>query len=106
MTLALCAERNTVEALWSLGDTTGPIRYGVLVSGALTYDFETKETFDTHSIDALAASEIVKAAKAEQVMVVLFYPDVCICRAEDAEHMDLFHMSVYQSIYHFKDDLI
>lgn len=42
-------------------------------------------------------------------MAVVFYPDLCLCRKEDADHMDTFHMgvyqSMYQSIYHFEDDL-
>lgn len=107
--LALCTGRNADEALWSLGGTTGPIRYGVLVSGALTYDFETKRALEAHPIAAPVAEAIVRAAAAEEAMAALIYPDACICRAEDASHMDLFHMGIYQSmyqgVYHFADNL-
>ncbi len=109
VTLALCTGRNALEARWSLGGATGPIRYGVLASGALTYDFGTGDILDAHTIDASAAIRIVRAAKAEEAMAVVFYPDLCLCRKEDADHMDTFHMgvyqSMYQSIYHFEDDL-
>lgn len=107
--LSLCTGRNAVEALWSLGGTAGPIRYGIIASGAVTYDFEEKRTLAMHPIAAPIASKIVQAAKEEQAMCVLFYPDACICRKKDADHMDTFHMGVYQSmyqaVYHFEDDL-
>ncbi|MGN0070349.1 MAG: HAD family hydrolase [Atopobiaceae bacterium] len=108
--LALCTGRNALEARWSLGGAAGPIRYGVLASGALTYDFGCGKILDAHAIDASAATQIVEAAKAEHAMAVVFYPDVCLCREEDAAHMDVFHMGIYQSmylsIYHFEDDLV
>jgi Cof subfamily protein (haloacid dehalogenase superfamily) len=108
--LAFCTGRNADEALWSLGGTCGPIRYGVLVSGVLTYDFRTKRTLEAHPIAPQVAEKIVKAAQAEDAMPALIYPDACICREEDAGHMDLFHMGIYQSmyqgVYHFADDLL
>lgn len=108
--LALCTGRNADEALWSLGGTCVPIRYGVLVSGALTYDFRTKRTLEAHPIAAPVAEKIVRAAQEEEAMAALIYPDACICREEDADHMNLFHMGIYQSmyqaVYHFADDLL
>lgn len=107
--LSLCTGRNPQEALWPLGSSCGPIRFGVLISGALVYDFENSTAISSRPIDSATAKAVVSAGEAEGAMVSFLCIDGCICRKRDADRMDLFHMGIYQEmyqhIYRFEDDL-
>ena len=107
--LALCTGRNPVEALYSLKGSCGPIHYGSLISGALAYDFTEKRAIAKHTIAPDIACQIIQAADDEQAMTDILATDACICRKWECDHMDLFHMGIYQEMYEdiciFEDDL-
>lgn len=75
------------------------IRYGVLASGAVVYDFVEQRTLALHSFDPEVVERTLSIAAAEDCMAHVMSIGASVARPEDIERMDDFGMGVYQPMY-------
>lgn len=75
------------------------IRYGVLASGAVVYDFGAQRTLALQPLDAGIVQEAMRIADAEEHMAHVMTAAVSVVRPEDIQRMDCFGMGVYQGMF-------
>ena len=75
------------------------IRYAVLMSGGLVYDFAEEKPIALHPVSTDIALEIIDAGLAEQAMIHIHtIRDSIVCRA-DISHLADFRMGIYQDMF-------
>ncbi|MDO4797702.1 MAG: Cof-type HAD-IIB family hydrolase [Coriobacteriales bacterium] len=75
------------------------VRYGVLASGAVVYDFNAQRTLDLHPLDAQVVEQTMAIADAEEHMTHVMSAAVSVVRPADIRRMDSFGMGVYQGMF-------
>ncbi len=75
------------------------IRYGVCMSGALVYDFAEKRNLYRRAISSECIPRILEAAGKDDGMVHILTDQESIVRADQAAHMEVFHMGIYQPMF-------
>lgn len=75
------------------------IRYGSCISGALVYDFSEKRSLFVRPFQTELALGVLEAASPEDVMVHMLCVDASVAREADIQHMDDFHMGIYQQMF-------
>ena len=85
------------------------IRYGVLASGAVEYDFANKTTLEIDSLDTATILKVMQIASAEAPMMHVLGIHDSVARPDDVREMERFGMGVYKSMYEkictYADDL-
>lgn len=95
--VALSTGRGLAELVEYLPDIRG-VRYLICCSGGYIYDNLEKRCIYNNPLSAHDLELALDASKAEKCMVHLLN-DLSIASKEDVNHMDLFHMQVYQPMY-------
>lgn len=95
---AFCTGRNASE-LGPYVDRLSYVRYGVLVSGALAYDFESQSALATCALGTEDALAIVDAGAIEGAMAHVLAVHDSVVRAWDLEHLEEFEMGIYRPLY-------
>lgn len=75
------------------------IRYGVLESGAIVYDFENDKVLDKQVIPADVSKRISAIVKANDVMVVLMVDGRGYIQQDHFDNIADYHMIIYEDLY-------
>lgn len=75
------------------------MHYGILVSGALIYDFQRKQPLTVHALTTTQCQQLLDAATREQAMVHFLTIHNSVAREQDILHMEDFSMGIYQDMY-------
>lgn len=75
------------------------IRYGVLASGAVVYDFDARRTLALHPLDVQVVEQAMAIADAEEHMTHVMSAEFSVVRPQDIERMERFGMGVYQGMF-------
>lgn len=75
------------------------VRYGVLASGAVVYDFAEQRTLALSPLEAEAVERALRIAGAEDCMAHVMSVGASVARSEDIARMSDFGMDVYQGMY-------
>ena len=104
---------STGRALTELGDYSDElehVRYGILASGALIYDFKEKCPLQRTTIPVDLLDEILTAADLEDVMIQGLGESMIVFKQSDFDHIDHYHMAAYKPMYErmgtFFDDVV
>ncbi|MBO6047507.1 MAG: HAD family phosphatase [Erysipelotrichaceae bacterium] len=85
------------------------IRYGILASGSLIYDFSNQQVVKSVGIPHDILDAILDAAKLESIMIQGISERSIDFNRSDLDHIEDFHMEVYKPLYEqhgtFFDDL-
>ncbi|MBR3224055.1 MAG: HAD family phosphatase [Atopobiaceae bacterium] len=96
--LAYCTGRNNLELLhWP--QELPFIRYGVLASGAIIYDFAEGRALKTRALDVDSLLAALEIAQAEEVMPHVMAVHASVVRPCDLTNMVHFGMGVYQGMF-------
>lgn len=96
--VAYCTGRNPTE-LTDYRAGLPSIRYGSLVSGALSYDFGTDEALGITPISTELACQIVEAGLAAKAMVHMLCLHSSVTSQRYIDHMDRYGMGVYHGMF-------
>ena len=77
----------------------GAVTYGIMVSGAVVYDFINDEPISRHPIEENLLLEMIDTGVAESAMVHLLTLKESIANAEDVARMPDFQMGIYQPLF-------
>lgn len=75
------------------------MHYGILVSGALIYDFQREQPLAVHALTTTQCQQLLEAATREQAMVHFLTINNSVAREQDILHMEDFSMGIYQDMY-------
>ena len=75
------------------------IRYAVLMSGGMVYDFVEEKPIALHPISTEIALEIIDVGIAERAMIHIHSIRDSIVSRADVSHMADFHMGIYQDMF-------
>ena len=75
------------------------IRYGVLISGGLVYDFVEDKALAVHPVPFDIIIKIIDSGIEERAMIHLHTVKGSIARQRDIDHMADFHMGIYQTMF-------
>ena len=75
------------------------IRYEVLASGAMVYDFLENKPICTHPVPFEDCLDLIRLGEQEEAMVHLLTIKESIVKPQDITHMADFQMGVYQDMY-------
>lgn len=75
------------------------IRYGILISGGLVYDFAVDKTIAVHPVPFDDIMKIIDVGLDERAMIHLHTVKDSIVAARDVSHMADFMMGIYQSMF-------
>ena len=75
------------------------VRYGVLASGAVVYDFVARRTLAMHALDLDVLLQAMCIGAREETMVHVMSASVSVVRPADIPVMDRFGMGVYQGMF-------
>lgn len=76
------------------------VRYAILASGALVYDYQEEKVLAKQAIPASIVDIIRKQVAEEDLMVVAMIDGQVYVQASHVEGIAAYHMSPYQSLYH------
>ncbi len=96
--IAYCSGRCRKELL-DFPEELPFIRYGVLSSGGLVYDFEKDLAVEKRSVDTETIIEAIGIARQEDVMVHLLAVSDSIVRQVDMDNMERYGMGIYRPMY-------
>lgn len=77
----------------------GKIRYGILISGGMLFDFAEDKVIAVHPVPFDAILEIIDCGLDERAMIHLHTVRNSIARQQDVDHMADFGMGIYQSMF-------
>ena len=77
----------------------GKVRYGILISGGLVYDFVEDKALAVHPVQSDFIMQIINAGLDERAMIHLHTIKGSIARQQDIDHMSDFHMGIYQTMF-------
>ena len=75
------------------------IRYGILISGGLVYDFVADKPIAVHPVAVDDIMTIIDIGIDERAMIHLHTIRDSIARQADIDHMSDFHMGIYQTMF-------
>lgn len=75
------------------------MRYGILISGGMVYDFQNKKSLSAHPVPENLIFEVIDAGLAENAMVHMLTTDKSVARYDDVENVEKFHMGIYKDMY-------
>ena len=75
------------------------IRYGILMSGALVYDFKEHKIIYINSVQKKIVKKIIEASKPDDGMIHFLTENESIVSEAQINHMEDFHMGVYQPMF-------
>ena len=96
--IAYCSGRCRKELL-DFPEELPFIRYGVLSSGGLVYDFEKDLAVEKRSVDTETIIEAIGIARQEDVMVHLLAVSDSVVRQVDMDNMERYGMGIYRPMY-------
>jgi len=97
--VSYCSGRSVAEIM-PYRDALPMIRYGILTSGAVVYDFQEMRSISFRPIPGQYADLLVKTAEKYRAMLHFLMEEESIVGASDVTHMADFHMGVYQQTFH------
>ncbi len=99
VSVAFCTGRNPAE-MREARALFPPIRYGVLVSGALVYDFAEERAISQTPLPQDLLLEAVEAGQAAGAGVHILAASGSYMSADTLDHPDRYHMGVYRPLFH------
>lgn len=96
--VAFCTGRNVLE-LMDYPHELHFIRYGVLSSGAVVYDFAKRKALVAHTLDTDVTLRMLELASPERPMVHIMSATHSVVRPDDFLNMESFGMGVYQTMF-------
>ncbi|MCR5833484.1 MAG: Cof-type HAD-IIB family hydrolase [Selenomonadaceae bacterium] len=75
------------------------IRYGVLVSGALVYDFVDEKPIFSHPLDEATIIKLIDFATEENSMIHMHTLKYSIASEKDIRRMEEVHMGIYKKVF-------
>lgn len=75
------------------------IRYAILMSGGMVYDFVEEKPLALHAITPEQCRELIDAGLDERAMIHIHTVRESIARREDVERMSEFGMGIYRSMF-------
>lgn len=75
------------------------LSYGILVSGGIVYDFKQEKPVFRQALTLEQSLEILEAGEKEHAMLHILSSDKSICRSQDIQDMETYHMGIYQGMY-------
>lgn len=96
---AYCSGRSVAEIM-PYRDVLPMIRYGILTSGAVVYDFQEMRSIFFRPVPQQYVELLVKTAERYRGMLHFLMEEESIVGASDVTHMADFHMGVYQQTFH------
>lgn len=76
------------------------VRYGILMSGGVVYDFAKEKTLAVHPVAEDIIFELIDAGLDEGAMIHMLTLENSIAAQEDISQMEKFHMGIYQGMFH------
>ena len=76
------------------------MRYGILISGGMVYDFFNSKPVTTHPLDTEMMFELIDFAESENAMIQFLTENDSLVREEDILNMETFGMGIYQDMYY------
>lgn len=75
------------------------IRYGILISGGIVYDFTNKKSLSVHPVAEDLIFELIDAGIEENAMIHLLTLENSIASEKDIDRMPEVHMGIYQDMF-------
>ncbi|OFI46873.1 hydrolase [Floricoccus penangensis] len=75
------------------------VKYGVLASGALVYDFKNKKILHQHKIPASVVDQIGAIVEEKKTMVVAMIDGKIYVQRSHYDHIENYHMDYYKDLY-------
>ena len=88
-----------LSELWEYKEEQKHMSYGILVSGALVYDFREKKSLALHPLDEEQMMKILACTLEEKAMIHLLTTDESVVNPKDIENMADFQMGVYRKMF-------
>jgi len=80
-------------------DATDLMKYGILISGSIVYDFINRKPLTVYRVADEVIDKIIDAGLAEGAMIHLITVDKSIAAERDISRMENFHMAIYKSMF-------
>lgn len=75
------------------------VRYGILISGGIVYDFAEKKTLAVHPVAEDLLLKLIDAGLDEGAMIHLLTLESSLTSQKYISQMEKFHMGIYQSMF-------
>lgn len=77
----------------------GAVRYAICCNGTVLYDLAERRVLSTRTLPHETILAAVRALGDDEAMIDIFQGGGFFCQASDLEHMDHYHMGLYQGMY-------
>ena len=96
--VAVSSGRNLAE-LTDYREELKAMRYGILISGGMIYDFQNDAPIKVHAVDEPTILKLIDFGLETRAMIHLHTIKKSVAREEDIQNMAAFGMGVYQNMF-------
>ena len=97
--VAVSSGRNLAELTDYREELKAAMRYGILISGGMIYDFLSDAPIKVHAVDEPTILKLIDFGLETRAMIHLHTTRRSVAREEDIQNMAAFDMAIYQDMF-------